>query len=298
MFYRLSTYLNYTYYDLKTQRIRLLTPLPSPTYKKMSYVLVSQVCKKDFNMFLVSYHSFVRHCGYAEQTYIIDDGTLTAEHHLILTKQISNLKITNCSNIIKSPFPSKLCWERLLLISELIKQHYVIQLDADTISLGKLDQVISCIESNQSFTQGTALDIGQQISDCQDIVRIMSKSRTQHVQVLAEQNLPTEGCKYVRGCAGFAGYGIKSFSLEQLIVFFNHMNASVGTLWNTWGCDQVASNFLVACSNNAKVLDTNKYVIYNSTANLEQAIFVHYIGTCRFKKGNYLQNSKEFVATL
>ena len=47
------------------------------------------------------------------------------------------------------------CWERILLISEYVKDYFVIQLDADTLTLGDIPEVHQWVSGKTSFALGT-----------------------------------------------------------------------------------------------------------------------------------------------
>jgi hypothetical protein len=187
--------------------------------------------------------------------------------------------------------PSGGTWERLLGIAELVKNHYVIQLDSDTLAISAIEEVAECIRNDTAFALGTwdrqnFETMGDRAAEAKKIVAGQGDC---HIQVLAEANLDKlsgyQSLRYVRGCSGFAGFPARSFSRERVEALSQEMYAALGSKWNTWGSEQFASNVIVANSARAIVLPHPKYCACNR-ARAETA-FIHFIGGCRFDGGTY-----------
>jgi hypothetical protein len=176
-------------------------------------------------------------------------------------------------------------------VSEYVAESYVVQLDADTVTLGPLADVSSAIAAGNSFTLGTEDD--QTIVSCAEIstwarARLESDS---HIQLLAESLLDgidgAERLRYVRGCAGFAGYPKGSFTPETLVSLSRRMAAVMPENWDKWGTEQFTSNVLVASMPGARVLPHPRYCAPHYR--LDDSVFLHFIGYVRYASTLYAQ---------
>src|SRR5262245_19631003 len=101
---------------------------------KSGVAIVSQVCHDDLFMYLMALKSFVRYITPAK-VYVVDDTSLSANDKQWLRKMIDNVEIIPTTAVKNEQCPSGGCWERLLCISDVVANHYVIQLDGDTLTL-------------------------------------------------------------------------------------------------------------------------------------------------------------------
>src|SRR5262245_6128948 len=99
------------------------------------FVLVSQICHRDVLMFLVALKSFVQYLK-PTRVVVLDDSTLTSEDKLKLRTQIDRVEILPVRDFASDRCPRDGCWERLLFICSVVQENYIVQLDADTITLG------------------------------------------------------------------------------------------------------------------------------------------------------------------
>ena len=173
-----------------------------------------------------------------------------------------------------------------------VRNHYVIQVDSDTVTIGE-PPVQTAIRENESFTLGTGM--GRQITTMSDVCTTMQAFRDDHVQVIAEQSFSGlrdyRELKYVRGCAGFAGFAAGSFSRERVEAFSEEMAGILGKRWQQWGSEQVASNFIVANAPRSAVLPYPRYTNFSPDVPYEQSAFLHFIGTHRFKNNVYVRKA-------
>jgi len=185
--------------------------------------------------------------------------------------------------------------------------YYAIQVDSDTLTLRKPDEVCSFIEDQRTFTLG-----GEKYKSGMDIVPMEEACRhgkdlqlrgIDHVQVSAEANFDKlsnfKSLKYVRGCAAFVGFAKQSFSREIVEELSRRLAEIVGPdELNEWGSDQVASNIIVANIPGAAVLPLPKYCDQFPGRDVVASTFVHFIGTNRFIKGDYFALSKSVINEL
>jgi len=249
-------------------------------------------------MYLVAVKSLYSSLGDG-QIVVLNDGTLSVEDvnllNAHLTSEIVALKDIDCGGC-----PRGGTWERLLLIATYVKDHYVIQLDSDTLTLSDIPEVIGCVKSNRSFTLGTSM--GRAIAPIEEICKQMKTFKSDHVQVLAEQSFgKLVGCdqlKYVRGCSGFAGFARYSVSHLQIEKFSKEMESILGKKWLNWGSEQVTSNFVIANSPQSHVLAYPTYANFTPEIPYEESKFLHFIGTNRFDKGIYVRKARRIVENL
>jgi hypothetical protein len=265
------------------------------------FVLVSQLQHKDVLMYLLAVKSFTKRVQ-PSAVYLIDDGTLTAEDRAKLKDHVPRVTFFSLAAFQSAACPRGGCWERLLAISTLVAESHVIQLDSDTLTIGRIEEVRNALERGLSFTLATW--DRQKTESMRERAEKAKKVRAQgndHIQVVAEASFDKldhfESLLYVRGCAGFAGFACGSFDRAFMEEISRQMRSAIGERWTEWGSEQVMSNILVANSPNAVVLPHPKYADCHKMK-AEVTEFVHFIGSCRFDGGNYGRLGAQVIATL
>jgi len=252
----------------------------------------TQLCHRDVLMYLCALKSLQRFVP-ARAILILDDGSLTPEDHAILRAHVPDIETVALESVENRRCPPGGCWERLLLIAERVRDHYVVQLDADTLTVAEPTEVIDAIAANRSFTLGTSM--GREFMGLREAAERAEgfyKGPDDHIQTLTEMafaKLPNaDSGRYVRGCAGFAGFR-KGPSLREDVETLSQTMAELvpNERWSDWGSEQVTSNYIVSNTENPVVLPFPKYGHYHPEADLEQAAFLHFIGTYRFTQGTY-----------
>jgi hypothetical protein len=76
------------------------------------------------------------------------------------------------------------------------------------------------------------------------------------------------------------------------------MDERLGATWRQWGSEQVASNWVVANDPDPVQLPYDRYINHWDEPMPESPAFVHYIGTYRYRWGNYSRATKEAIAAL
>jgi hypothetical protein len=126
-------------------------------------------------------------------------------------------------------------------------------------------------------------------------------SRESHIQLYAEAHFDRlqdhEQLRYVRGCAGFAGFPKGSVSKEFIENISSQMTNIIGDKWQEWGSEQVMSNIVVANMQDSIVLPHPKYSDCQKMRPPD-TVFVHFIGSCRFNRGVYARLGKDLVQEL
>jgi hypothetical protein len=193
-------------------------------------------------------------------------------------------------------------WERLLAIASMVEGSYVIQLDADTLTLEEVDEVVACVRAQRAFTIGTW--DGQQpetMEERREVALRLVGNPNAHVQVVAEANLDKiagfDSLRYIRGCSAFAGFPKGSFSVPYVEDISRQMHAALGNRWSEWGTEQFMSNVVVANTAAPLVLPHPKYCDCTHLGD-ERHAFVHFIGTCRFKDGRYAGLGRRLIKSM
>ena len=303
MLYRIRRRLRTAWFNTGTRGILSAPPVtPSP---RGAATFVSQICHADVIMYLVALKSMARFVT-PRRIVALDDGSLTAGDRAHLTRHIRDLEIHRIAGIGSPACPAGGAWERLLFIADTVVTEYVVQLDADTLTLRPPAEVAACIDAGRSFTLGTKLGPAiVPIADaCAAARRYVADDPTNmHVQTQAEARFDglrdAAGLKYVRGNAGFGGYARGSFTRAALEDFSAQMRDLVGAAkWAEWGSEQVASNFVVANAPDAVVLPFARYGYYHPQRPVEDCVFLHFIGEYRFQGGTYRRLGRGVVGAL
>jgi hypothetical protein len=261
-------------------------------------VVLSQVCARDFLMYLLAAKSFAHRTEGGRFT-VLDDGSLTPEHYDLLQEHLPGIAIHHIDSVHSDATPRGGTWERLLKLVELGERSYVVQLDADTITLGPLDEAWQCIHRGTGFTLTSEIDariipIGEAAANAQ-----LRDSR--HFQIAAEAQLdkldPAMAANYVRGCSAFTGLppGDRRSNVEAIS---RRMRELMGERWSEWGSEQVTSNLLTASSPGAVLLAPPKYATHEGRALAPDTRFAHFLGTYRFSSNVYRRLGAAAMAAL
>ncbi|HTS21103.1 MAG TPA: hypothetical protein VMN79_04760 [Casimicrobiaceae bacterium] len=264
-------------------------------------VVLSQLPHKDVLLFLLALKSFARRVP-PRTVYVLDDGSLTPDDRSVLRDHVPGLTFFERADFRSAACPVGGCWERLLSIGELVRDDYVIQLDSDTLTLGAIDEVGRAVADGFAFILGTWDRQGfESMQERAATARKLSKSPRDHVQLVSEAHLDQlsgfESRRYVRGCAGFAGYPRRSFERSFVEATSAEMRRLMGDKWSEWGSEQVMANIVVASVERARVLPHPKYADCHKMR-VDLTEFIHFIGSCRFDRDRYARLGEQVIATL
>lgn len=305
MFFRARRAFHRAWFDLNTRSLLETAPLP-PSDAPLSdapLTVATMLCHGEVLMYLLAIKSFARELGQSPRVVVLNDGSLTADDEKRLHAQIASLTIVPISAVGTGVCPRGSCWERLMLISDLVQDGYVVQLDSDTLTLGPIPEVLAAIAENRSFTllgDRSFPEVEPMLAAC---ARLKGNTHAQ-VQAVCERGfdqLPEAGkLKYLRGNAGFVGYARGSIDRERIGWFSELMRRIAGPKWDEWGSEQVTSNLLIANAENPLPLPPPRYVSYWAHADVpyEQSSFLHLIGPHRYDQGFYLRHAKRVVREL
>ena len=273
------------------------TPAQRPG--KDPFVLLSMVHHRDVGAYLLAAKTLLRFRS-PRRIVVLMDPTITAEDRTVLGEHIKGIEFLQVQDCREPGVPQGGCWERLLAISDVVREDYTVQLDADTVTLDRLAEVESAIERGESFVLGT--EDRQQFVGCNEAAAwARGRAATeQHVQILCEANLDKlpahQGKRYVRGCAGFSGFARGALSRQSVREFSETMESLVGPRWANWGTEQFASNFFVSNSPKAVVLPHPKYC--HPLRERPGTVFLHFIGYVRFQTGRYAEVAGSSIRAL
>ena len=281
----------------------ILSTPPCKAAPGSSVALLSQLQHKDVLLALIAIKSFVARVPVGA-IYVLNDGSLTANDRARLMDHFPLATVLELADFRGPSLPRGGCWERLTAISELVRNHYVVQLDSDTLTLAAVPEVIACVDGNVSFVIGTW--DRQQFETMESrqgqaaalVAKAMGKV---HIQLAAEANFDKlerfAELQYVRGCAGFSGFGRESFDRSLLEEISSQMLHALGDRWREWGSEQVMSNIVVANSALRQVLPHPRYCDCTKIVGSE-TVFIHFIGSCRFDHGTYATKARTIIAEL
>lgn len=263
------------------------------------FVLLSMVQSRDVLPYLLAAKSFASYAS-PSKAVVVADPSLTRDDRAVLRKHIPFLEIVDAGSLQVATLPKGGTWERLIKIASLAPHHYVVQLDADTLTVAPIEEVVRAIEENRSFVLATAN--GQQIRDVQDAIEGLAGARESnaHIQALAEANLdalvPLGDFRYVRGCSGFAGFARGSLEHGTLVSVSQAMHGRTGARWSEWGTEQVTSNIVTSSAQNAVLLPHPKYCAPHWRD--EYSAFLHFIGYVRYANRYYATVARKAIARL
>jgi hypothetical protein len=185
-------------------------------------------------------------------------------------------------------------WERLVFCVNRSATEYVIQIDADVLCIGPIEEVLNCIEENRSFVLAEGIPVQPLPAWVEKGIARKSSNIVTRFEIRAAELPDADKWSYVRGSSGFAGFAKGAASL-QLVEMLHAGGVKVhGESWTEWGTEQIASNFTIANSPNSLPLPYPKYATFEP----EYATFqkkgitpdmslVHFIGAFRFDMGVY-----------
>ncbi len=298
MFYKLRNSLGRLIFDVATKNVIETPPIPRDC---SGPIFLTMLRSKDLNMYLVAVKSLARFL-LPSRVVVVDDGLTENDRHM-LQAAIGDVEIPGSSEFIEKSCPTGGCWERLLAISHYVNDGFVMQVDADTLTIDDPVEVRDAVANKQCFTLGT--ESGREFRPLEEFAEMARRSSSRHVQVLAEQVLDSIPCRlgtrYVRGCAGFAGFAQGMLELDRIVEFSTFMESKLGDIWHSWGSEQVTSNFMVANAASGRVLPVDGYVNYrpDKVMSLKGVRFCHFIGSHRYSSGHlYTRLARRLVRDL
>jgi len=300
MFFRARRKLQRAWFDFNCRGLLKTPPLK---VNDETVTLVTMLCHGEVLMYLLAAKSFCRQLGRTPVVVILNDGSLTDSDKATLLAHIQAVRIVSIADVSTGRCPKGSCWERLLLISDILQNTYVVQLDSDTLTFNSIPEIQTCIRENRSFT----LLGDRSFAEIEPMLRAHERYKNNPspmVQAVCERSfdqLPeAASLRYLRGNAGFTGFGKGSTNRTKIEWFSDLMRRVAKQTWDEWGSEQVTSNLLIANTDGAYPLPFPKYCSYwaHSDVPYEDASFIHFIGPYRYANGFYLRKAREVIASL
>jgi hypothetical protein len=238
---------------------------------------------------------------------LLNDGSLTQADRATFAHHLGNPAITHIRDVDLGAAPPGGTWERLLHLLDLRRDHYVVQVDSDTVTLGALPEVEQAIDAGRDFTlRGEAEAALVEVDALRDRYRGSDPRRPGlHVQDAAEEAMGEVAIasgtlrRYARGCSGFAGFAPGGPGRELAEGFSLEMDRLIGReRWSRWGSEQVTSNLVVANGSDPLLLPYERYCNFEDRPLPADMRFVHFIGTCRFHGSAYRDATRASIAAL
>ena len=265
----------------------------------LPFLLLSMVQTRDVVPYLVALKSFI-HFANPERIVVVCDPSITDEDRALLQRHVPHIELRHADEFAHPDMPRGGTWERLYAIAGLTRDHYVVQLDADTLTVQAIPEVVAAIQAGHGFVIGEATDtpIRQLPAVRENALPWMRPGA--HIQGIAETEMVNVGlpsdARYVRGCSGFTGFPRSATMQETMADFSRRMMAKLGDDWARWGTEQVTSNYLVANAAGTRVLPFPKYGTPDQAT--PDTAFFHFIGSMRFINGKYETTTRQALGLI
>lgn len=275
------------------QKILETRPLAPGT---LPFLLLSMVQKRDVESYLVAVKSFV-HFANPARIVVVCDPSIDAQDRAILKQHVPHIELHAADEFTHPSMPRGGTWERLFAIAGFVRDQYVIQLDADTLTVQPIPEVLDAIRDGRGFVLGEHTDTPLRSLAATRENALPWMAPGAHIQGIAETEMVNvglpENARYVRGCSGFTGFPPSAEMQDQMIDFSRRMTDKLGDSWKLWGTEQVTSNYLVANAPGTAALPFPKYGTPDCATN--GTAFFHFIGSMRFVNDKYAKTSEQAI---
>jgi hypothetical protein len=263
------------------------------------FTAISMVQHRDVVPYLLAVKSFAAYAS-PSRVVLVADPTLNDDDRSVLRRHVPRIEIFEAKTFRRNPLPEGGCWERLSAISTLNAETSVVQLDADTLTTGPLDEVVGAAREARSFVLRSESGVELTTLDVAAANGRGLLASSSHIQAIAEarlEELPDwQLYRYARGCAGFTGFGRGALDPCRLDVVSAAMRALHGTRWDEWGSEQVTSNLMAASAPGAFMLPHPRYC--NADSQTQETRLAHYIGYARFTSRAYERKANQVIQAL
>jgi hypothetical protein len=262
----------------------------------LPFTLLSMVHQRDVNSYLVAVKSFT-HFLNPSRIVVVCDPSIDQNDRAVLQSHVPHVELREADEFTHPDIPRGGTWERLFAISGYVQDSYVIQLDADTLTVQPIPEVLEAVRTNTGFVLGELPDTPIRSLAAVREHALPKVKPGAHIQSLSEAEMANvglpSGARYVRGCSGFTGFPPSGAMREDMVDFSRRMTGKLGVDWKRWGTEQVTSNYLVANSPGVKALPFPKYGTPDCATS--GTSFFHFIGPMRFINNKYKATSREAI---
>jgi len=248
--------------------------------------IVTQLLPRDIQPYLLCIKALYRRIGYG-QVMVLADRFAPGDYD-ILRAHIPDVTIQTVADIQPGLCQKGGTWERLWTCVAQSSDHFVVQMDADVLALGRLEAVASAIRQNQAFALGGRLEI----APAADYVQHGRSLDTDHINIAAERSFAdypdAASVNYIRASSGFAGFARGGAAWDMVEGFHSIMHRLHGGRWLDWGSEQVASNFVIANTPGAQRLPFPDYMNFlphdaDILRHASKAEAIHFLGAHRYQ---------------
>lgn len=191
------------------------------------------VYKRDVLAYLVAVKSIAKYAN-PYRIVLLSDPWLTAEDKCKLKQHIPHIELRCAKEFVHKGIPTGGCWERLHAISEYNFDDYVVQLNADTVTLHAPAEVLSALHENSGFVLGEEVDQRlMTLNETADRSRMLYRD-VQNIQFVVESSIDSvelDGKYYVRRCADFTGFQKSSDMRDKMLAFSKEMTLRHEKSW-------------------------------------------------------------------
>lgn len=265
----------------------------------LPFMLLSMVHQRDVHSYLVAVKSFC-HFLNPSRIVVVCDPSIDEADRALIARHLPHVELRAADEFTHPDMPRGGTWERLYAIAGFARDTYVVQLDADTLTVQPIPEVLDAIRAGAGFVLGEMPDTPS---------RTLAQTRENalpwirpgaHIQGIAETEMVNVGlpqdARYIRGCSGFTGFPRSGTMQQTMADFSRRMTAKLGQDWTRWGTEQVTSNYLASNMPGAAALPFPKYGTPDCSTN--QTAFFHFIGSMRFINGKYAATSRQALSLI
>jgi hypothetical protein len=260
----------------------------------LPFMLLSMVHTRDVHVYLVAVKSFI-HFINPERIVVVCDPSITDADRAAFKQQVPHIELRRADEFTHPDIPRGGTWERLYAISEYVRDHYVIQLDADTLTVQPIPEVLAAIRAGTGFVLGEMPDTPVRTLPATRDNALPWMKPGAHIQGIAETEMALVGlpqdARYIRGCSGFSGFPRSDTMRETMLDFSRRMGGKLGDGWRSWGTEQVTSNYIVSNMPGTRALPFPKYATPDMATG--ETAFFHFIGSMRFINNKYEVTSRQ-----
>lgn len=278
--YRLRRALGYAVYN---RLVAAVLDTPPLTPRDAPVRIVTQLHPRDLRMYLVAAKTFYARLGTGSFVVLVDAPGLDPRQRALVGHHLGGaVEFRGVARVDTGELPRGGTWERLVTCLRLARDSYVVQLDADTLALGLLPEVVAAVREGRPFL----LAEGEPpVSAAEAAARASAEDHVVDVAQRALARLPgAEGLRYVRGSSGFTGFPAGTDALDLLTWFHREMARLLGPRWREWGSEQVAACFVLAHLPGMEPLPWPDYATWRPGIDPHGLRFGHFIGTFRFRR--------------
>ena len=285
------------YFKSRHHKVALKIMATQPAVRgDLPFMLLSMVHTRDVYVYLVAVKSFI-HFANPQRIVVVCDPSITDADRDAFKRQVPHIELRRADEFTHPDIPRGGTWERLFAISEYVRDNYVIQLDADTLTVRQIPEVLEAIRSQAGFVLGEMPDTPIRALPAARENALPWMHPAAHIQGVAETEMALvglpENAVYIRGCSGFSGFPRSDTMRETMLDFSRRMSAKLGNRWTEWGTEQVTSNYIASNMPGTRALPYPKYATPDE-ATAETAFF-HFIGSMRFINNKYEVTSRQAI---